>query len=420
MVKKMVSQYPMIPVKGLILEALFYVQMAGAVIMAVSLSFSFALFNIGAALLMVTFLIQKIRQEEFPLKKTVLDYSLIIFFIIALISMIPSKNLAMSFQGIHKLFRYLLLFIAARNLVRDDKALSILSWALVIGGLIASLDALFQILLGRDPLLGKTLALSFHNLLRTTAGFPNPNNFASYLAMLIPFTYAIGRYDTKYRNYYFGILILMVTAFAFTYARPAALAIAVSAILFVCIRKDFFILAGAVLCFIAAVTLMPPEVRSWFSQVDSWKDFFSDPSRSLHHQTAINMIKAHPLIGVGINTFDINYGQYHEASDTFTRWTAHQAYLQIAAELGIIGLLVFLVVLFTLLKQSWQGFRAATNRPVIQNAILGLSAGMISFLLIAFFESNFWQPRQTNFFWLWAGLLYGTAELAKKLNVKND
>ncbi|TSC75050.1 MAG: putative membrane protein of ExoQ family [Parcubacteria group bacterium Gr01-1014_44] len=67
-----------------------------------------------------------------------------------------------------------------------------------------------------------------------------------------------------------------------------------------------------------------------------------------------------PLLGVGIGNFPTVLSQHTDLAKAGS--SAHNLYLHIAAEIGLVGLLAALGILFIILKRSWDVFRRA-NQP---------------------------------------------------------
>ncbi len=70
-------------------------------------------------------------------------------------------------------------------------------------------------------------------------------------------------------------------------------------------------------------------------------------------KTAVSIIK-HPLLGVGIGNFPTVLSQHTDLAKAGS--SAHNLYLNIAAEIGLIGLLASLGILWTILKRGWTVF----------------------------------------------------------------
>jgi len=86
------------------------------------------------------------------------------------------------------------------------------------------------------------------------------------------------------------------------------------------------------------------------------------------------MIKDHPLTGVGFNGYWSAIPQYHDASGESTPQQAHNDYLELLASGGIIGVIFIAWFLVLLIKAIRRSFQAAdsTARAVSRAAVVGL------------------------------------------------
>jgi O-antigen ligase len=71
-------------------------------------------------------------------------------------------------------------------------------------------------------------------------------------------------------------------------------------------------------------------------------DNFAIVERLAHWQAALNMGRAHPWIGVGLGSYEAAYADYGIPSWPRPLGHAHNDYLNLLAETGIIGLVTYL------------------------------------------------------------------------------
>ncbi len=76
--------------------------------------------------------------------------------------------------------------------------------------------------------------------------------------------------------------------------------------------------------------------------------------RIAHWQAAINMAEANPLTGVGLGNYEIVYDQYRLLNWEEALGHAHNYYLNILAETGIIGFLVYMIFWIVVFFITWQ------------------------------------------------------------------
>jgi len=121
--------------------------------------------------------------------------------------------------------------------------------------------------------------------------------------------------------------------------------------------------------------------------------------RVLYAQTAIAMIRQHPLLGVGYHNFVEAMDEYApQKLAAYQHQPVHNVYLLIAAETGVLGLLVFLCFIFYILYVAWQG-----RESLLTTA---LAAAFVGILFIGLFDHYPWTIQQGRLmFFLLAGLV---------------
>jgi len=116
---------------------------------------------------------------------------------------------------------------------------------------------------------------------------------------------------------------------------------------------------------------------------------------------AIDMIKDHPLTGVGYGLFPYFINEYVRVP---SKIDAHNSYLIIAAEMGIPALLVFLwIVAVVFFKSRWLYRRA--EEPFFRAMALGWLAGLGGLLMANMFGSRLHSEEISSYFWILCGLI---------------
>ncbi|MEP7273787.1 MAG: O-antigen ligase family protein [Acidobacteriota bacterium] len=100
----------------------------------------------------------------------------------------------------------------------------------------------------------------------------------------------------------------------------------------------------------------------------------------------IDMIKVHPVIGVGLGAYQVAYTRYDPSAGTQRVEQSHNDYLQVLADAGIVGLL--LAVLFVVLLMK-RGLRASQAQDRQRRAIaLGALTGCFAIVIHSFVDFN--------------------------------
>ncbi len=76
--------------------------------------------------------------------------------------------------------------------------------------------------------------------------------------------------------------------------------------------------------------------------------------RLAHWQAAVNMATAHPWFGVGLGNYEIAYPDYRLINWKFPLGHAHNYYLNVLAEAGIIGLIAYTVTWVCVFILTWR------------------------------------------------------------------
>lgn len=91
-------------------------------------------------------------------------------------------------------------------------------------------------------------------------------------------------------------------------------------------------------------------------------------------RATVEIIKDHPLVGVGFGGYWTAITEYHDASGAYTPQQAHNDYLELLASGGVLGLTIFLWFVFLLLKRTRETFLHGDTfrRAVCLGALVGL------------------------------------------------
>jgi O-antigen ligase len=108
------------------------------------------------------------------------------------------------------------------------------------------------------------------------------------------------------------------------------------------------------------------------------------------------MFRAHPLTGVGLGAFATAFPIYSLNDGSVTVSAAHNDYLQILAESGLVGgalAIWFIVAMFQALSKALR-----SHDPNAQALALGAGAGIVGMLVHSFFDFNLQLPSHALLF----------------------
>ncbi|MDP1853769.1 MAG: O-antigen ligase family protein [Candidatus Omnitrophota bacterium] len=203
-------------------------------------------------------------------------------------------------------------------------------------------------------------------------------------------------------------LLLAVRALTDTYSRGAMLAF-IAGSLFVAFIKNKLIFVLLIFAFLAALFIpgiMPETVKQRFQETFIEPTELYQPALETTLETSASsrikiwkgaweMIKAYPLFGVGYGVFPHMISSYAEVG----RMDAHNAYIIIAAEMGLITLAVFLVILLIIFRNTLWVYKRVNDKTV-KAVALGFLGGFIGFLVCNLFGSRFETQSLSGIFWI--------------------
>lgn len=117
-------------------------------------------------------------------------------------------------------------------------------------------------------------------------------------------------------------------------------------------------------------------------------DLGSGRTRITTARVAWNIIKDHPLLGVGINNYGTVLEKYWDPSDGFTRRAAvHNTYLLLAAEIGLPGLAAFMFLLFRVLNILWRSI--PLDDVGVRKIAIGFFSSYLGLFLMALTDKSY-------------------------------
>lgn len=213
---------------------------------------------------------------------------------------------------------------------------------------------------------------------RSVATFLDPNFLGGFLAVSLLLG-ANSRYLFKNRYLYYFSLVTIYLAFITTFSRSAALNLAVSFLAFTILTKSrkFFALTLA-LCLGFYLNF-----QAYTVQISSPRNIDRSQSAKFRlesWQQGFKIWQNYPLLGVGFNSYQFALKKLNLVDEQYQNsrgaTTNDSSLLYVAATTGIIGLSIYLYLIYSLLKISLLAFQKTGNHfaLVYFSSILGLVA----------------------------------------------
>jgi putative inorganic carbon (hco3(-)) transporter len=316
---------------------------------------------------------------------------LLAFLMALLIAFVFSQNRLNSARELYKYLTGILLLLFLFSLTSRDKNRVI--GCIIFSSLIISVLAAYQYFFGFRHLLEyisrKQISSPFllDYLSRQRAFFPfvTPSVLGGYLAMMIPLSLSRKK----------GVLIAATLACALmlTKSISAFLSLFVGMLVYFYLegrlgRKKIIFIAG-LWVLSALVILMRTAGLN-----EHWQPLFSAVMRLNYWSDTLKIIWNFPWVGAGPGNFNLAYSRY-----------AHNSYLQIWAEMGILGLTSLIWLIVATIKSALYRI----TLPEDKKQTICLIAAHAIFLTHNIVEFTFFLPEVAFIWWIIAGLMAQTS-----------
>ncbi|MGQ9552520.1 MAG: O-antigen ligase family protein [Anaerolineae bacterium] len=353
----------------------------------------FRLGLLDLALIAVTalWLARSVARRRLELRVDGLGVLLLLWLWIILLSLLGSRSLSAGLSESFKWGEVILVYLVARVLIGKNE-LRLVVFSITIAGVVSALLGLFQFISGHGP---EGFVL-FGRFMRAYGTFEQPNPFAGHLGLSLPFALAwvvAGSDRPRWER------LLMLAAAAVmglgilaSWSRGSWLALAIATALMLALLAPRLSLLATSLVLLVMLVMggnvvesplarrvlgMGSDVRTLnVAQVEPTDENWSVVERLAHWQAGWYMFAARPWLGVGIGNYEVVYPQY-----ALPRWSdplghAHNYYLNVAAETGLIGLCAYgalggAIALKTL--SAWRHAKDSRARALILAALGSLT-----------------------------------------------
>jgi O-antigen ligase len=381
-----------------------------------------ALFALGAALTIVLWVADAWKLERFRLSANPLQLALLGMLALGLVQLLPLRNPeatdALTIPAVKTLsldpystrfvivqVAALLIYFAATLVFTDTPhRLRLLVRTIIIFGFFMAMLGLTQ------TLTSPTKVYWFRELTQSTpfGPFINRHHFAGYMELTIGlplgllFSGAVERYK---RFIYFFAASLMAVALIMTNSRGGVISLGAELFFLAVVAgvgrrrrkreaqdKAQRVRKNAVRAALALAMIVAVFAGVVWLGGDSGLNRLvgsvnmADPTTGRAHFWSVttDIIKAHPLIGTGLGAFGVVYTHYDTRNGLFRLEQAHNDYLQILSDGGLVGAalgLFFVVMLFRM------GFTRRESNDDFRNGVaLGALAGCFAVLVHSFFD----------------------------------
>ena len=335
-----------------------------------------------------------------------------VFLVICILSAANSPLPLESLSGFFtKTFEWFAVYFLAVEVLTARRHVFIALGVFCVTGLATALDSLLQFYwLGEDIFRGFPL----DGGRRATGGFRYANQLGGYLSFLIPVGFALffgaGRHVNKWGRWFLGLMcVLALWALAVSFSRGAWLAVAGGLLFWGFQSRRRWALrigAGLLIAGIGIALFLPREFKDDLRL--GKKDWGNVTFRAEIWADTVGMIADRPVFGHGPNLYMRIFQGYHRKYlGRFEHWPtyAHNGFLQVTAETGLLGGGVFLFFLFVVFRRAFRTLRTLAQPPPDRAVLLGLYAGLTASLLHNLVDTDLHTLQLGILFWAVLGMM---------------
>jgi len=378
-----------------------------------------------------------------------IELFLLLFLFTVLISSFTSIYKEESFETFANLISYACVFFLITYNIKSEKQIKRLTAAILTTSLIVGIYGLLQYF----NILRLTPSITIPRRISST--YYNSNHYAGYLAMVAPLPVALFLFSPlSWKTPLFAALsILLIINLALSYSwGSVAFGIALIPLIVMRVKRAkrkvlaasiilsifiFLAIFGALIMLGPTPQLTQNTYQARYAQMAK----IAHPSlfgRLFMYKNELPLILAHPILGTGPGTFIYAFTQFRPLHLNLFWNYAHNDYLQIASEVGLVGLTFFLIFVTITLVKGLSSIRSIsalneinesnlaqdkrrtkhtkpTSHEINETIAIGAWTGILSALLHSLLDGNLSVvPANALHFYSLIGLLIVSTKLMRK------
>jgi len=327
-----------------------------------------------------------------------------VFLLAAGVSTLLAYNFELSIVELLELYSYFVLFFITVHIIRDEPQLK--SFALLI-----ILSSLVPLLIGSIEIIqhGRFVEIGLEPSFRAKSTLTHPTAYGFYL--LVVSCLLLSLYSTiksaGYRLSMVLLLLLITLNVVFTFTRGVWLAFVTAVLVFSFLRYKKMLLLLPVL-FYAIFQTIPyvyERIEPLFNS-HQYK-YTSFAWRTKLWSSSIPFFYDSPVFGSGIGNYELISKQIEGHY-----MAAHNDYIRLLIETGLVGTVSFVAILILLLATGWQALRHATTN-FEKSLAAGFISLMIAYIVLSLTDNLFNNGAMQWYFWTFAAMAVASARISR-------
>ncbi|MBI4753151.1 O-antigen ligase family protein [Candidatus Desantisbacteria bacterium] len=276
-----------------------------------------------------------LKQRDFRVIIGVQGWLLFAFWIIILISSVFAVDNSVCLEHLRGIAIVFFIYFGILNIVKTKEQLISILWTLVIVFGLSALEA--------------NIKYFQHGITPAVDPVYRDNNyFAHLLVMIIPFVFYLTFIS---RSLFLNVLLFilffaMIMSCILTFSRGGFLGlIGIMAFIILKSQKKLLLLIIIGMFATVAIFFMPSQYNERIKSILSYEQDSTAMQRVYAWQAGYKMFLSNPLTGVGVGNFKDLSIQYNPKMPD--KITAHNSFVQVVAECGLPGIIIFLALFIT-------------------------------------------------------------------------
>lgn len=265
--------------------------------------------------------------------------------------------------------------------------------------------------------------------------YSDHTSYGAILAMLLPTSiyFALSSKSTVFSRLFFTLVTLVLTAATLlSYTRAAWISLVAVFGLFILfklkVQLRHLVIVGGSLLFFVLINLNTildkleknnqDSSNNLSEHVESISNISTDASnleRLNRWSCALSMFDEKPVLGWGPNTYQFQYAPFQQAkyktiisTNSGDRGNAHSEYLAPLCEQGVVGLVLWIVLLSLIVKYGFSNYYNPSIDTDTRNFSLSIFLGLITYVIHGFLNNFLDQDKIAFPFWTFVAIIIAT------------
>lgn len=357
-----------------------------------------------------------ISGKNFSIRIAKFDFFMIIFMLSTLLAVIISNAVGDSIRVFMFFVTSFIFMFVIWGSIKKEEDLNKFVGIISIGLILTSLYCIYQGIVGVEIDVRLTDLNANQGMPgRAYSTFENPNNYAEYLVMFMPFmaAFALNQKDKKKKALWLIMLLVPFMALLYTYSRSCWVSFAISVVVFIAFY-NYKLIPLIALLGIIAIPFLPESILNRILTIGSMKDT-SNHYRILIWEGALKMLKGNFVTGIGLGpqAYSLLYPSFAHASAVLAPHS-HMLFMEVLVEMGLLGFISFMIFWVITLKRLITVRIRHTLSPEIKNYVCASLASFTGIIFVSGVEYIWFYPRTMFMFFTMAGIILAALNISRK------